>query len=345
MLFNLSELKFEDGKLTRVQVSRIGDKMKHKLYGEITITTDDHKKMVENFNKNARGLSEDGKPILQFDYKHEDGEIAAGWIHSLILSDDGEKLYADTRFTPSATKKIQDGEFKFSSPTIVRDFVNTKTNEKFEIVLKGVALTNIPFLHDMEAITALDEDGKKKAMEYLNKLELQDMGTMEGILRAISDLSPEEQTEIALKISSKLKTKVGVEKMTTDEKHEKMTQPTENEIKLTEENEKLKKEVELSEREKDFTILLTEGKVVPAQKEAYMSGDMKKFAEQAEHVNLDERGSGTTPDDKINDGNAAENKLIELAETYAKERGVTFEFAMSEVMLDEANAAIVKLVE
>lgn len=344
MIFNLSELKFEDGKSTRVQVSRVGEKMYHRLYGEITITKEDHRKMIEHFNKNARGLSEAGKPILQFDYKHEDTEIAAGWMHTLILSDDEEKLYADTDFTPAAKQKIQDGEFKFTSPTIVRDFTNTKTGEKFDVILKGAALTNIPFLHDMDAITALDEVGRKKAMKYLNNLKLQELGSMEDILRAISDLTPEERIEIALKISSKLKPKTGVKEMTGENKEE-MTEPTENEIKLTEEKKELENKLETSEREKEFTSMLAEGKVVPAQKDAFMSGDMAKFVESAEHVNLDERGNGGKPGDKIDTKEAAEDKLIELAETYAKENEVDFSYAMSEVMLDESNAAVVKLTE
>jgi hypothetical protein len=348
-IINLSELKFADGELTRVQVARVCDNEKHSLYGGITITAEDLKRMKENFEKNARGLAEGDKPILQFDYKHADEDVAAGWIQGLVLSDDGQKLFADVEFTDPARKAIQAKEWKFTSPTIVRNFTNTQTGEKFDIVLKGAALTNKPFLKDMDAITGLSEEDRKKALEYLQKLEEQEditLGSMENILKAISELTPEEQTEIALKMQS---TYGGKRKMS--DKDKKMSEqdaptPSEKEIKLAEENKELREKLRSKELETQFAVLLSEGKAVPAQKDAFLKGDLVEFAKLSGDINLDESGSGDSgKKDEVKTKDAAEEKLNELAEQYAKENEVDYSFALSEVIGDPENAKIVALTE
>ena len=81
--------------------------------------------------------------------------------------------------------------------------------------------------------------------------------------------------------------------------------------KLSEENKKLNKDIKLAEKEKAFDALLTDGKVVPAQKEAYLADDFTKYAENAGKVNLEEKGNGKAPEEKKTEDDliAAANKL------------------------------------
>jgi hypothetical protein len=63
-------------------------------------------------------------------------------------------------------------------------------------------------------------------------------------------------------------------------------------------NEKKQQEdKKLSEKTSNFNKLLSEGKAVEAQREAFMKDDTVKFAELAQSVNLQGNGSSQEPPD------------------------------------------------
>jgi hypothetical protein len=77
--------------------------------------------------------------------------------------------------------------------------------------------------------------------------------------------------------------------------------------------------------------MLKAGKVVEAQREAYMSDDVAKFAELAGDVKLSENGNATVPA-KSGD---AQDKMLEIAtklfaEKKAKDFGSAISMALSE---------------
>jgi hypothetical protein len=93
--------------------------------------------------------------------------------------------------------------------------------------------------------------------------------------------------------------------------------------KVTELSEKVQsaeKATQLAEKEKKFAVMLSEGKAVPAQKEAYLAGDTEKFAELAGKVELSERGHGGNGEgDKggkkdSKSATPAQDQILELAE-------------------------------
>jgi len=100
---------------------------------------------------------------------------------------------------------------------------------------------------------------------------------------------------------------------------------------LSETKEKLvlaeKKLVEM-EKETEFTKLLSEGKAVAAQREAYLAGDMKKFIELSEPMKMEEQGVATTPKD-VDD---VDGEIEKLAKKLAEEKKLTFKEAVSEVL-------------
>ena len=85
---------------------------------------------------------------------------------------------------------------------------------------------------------------------------------------------------------------------------------------LSEENATLKAASETAKKETEFAKLLSEKKAVPAQKEAFMAGDMAKFASLAGALNEKPAGHGAA-DEGGGEGETEESdddKIIELAE-------------------------------
>lgn len=100
---------------------------------------------------------------------------------------------------------------------------------------------------------------------------------------------------------------------------------TKLEAKVAELSEKVQaseKAKDLAEKNSEFAKLLSEGKAVPAQKEAYLAGDMKEFVKLAATVNLSEKGHSSEVTDEDEDETSerketktpAQDKVLELAE-------------------------------
>jgi hypothetical protein len=84
--------------------------------------------------------------------------IAAGWIKHLELRNDGEELWAEVEFTASAAEKVANQEYRFISPSFVKDHTDTHTGKKIGTTLLAAALTNHPFLQAMNAVALCDDD-------------------------------------------------------------------------------------------------------------------------------------------------------------------------------------------
>jgi phage I-like protein len=299
MLFKLSELSLSENTSKRVQLAKVGT-FNHQIYGKFSISLSDIRKMKKHFDANVRRQELETGPVIPIDYAHEDGKKSAGW--GLKLSVDKDKkgvdgLFGEVEWTPAGAKAIRDKEFKFISPDIRRGYTDSETGEKFDVVLAGAALTNIPFLRDMEAVHLLSED-KQKAFESLklsgddpdnyNLRKGENMKTIEEILAALAKLSPEDKVKLSESLVKEFK-------FTTEEDSKKLSEDLEKAkeaLKLAEESggEKsdLEKQLKLSEgkveelskavkklvtgiakkeREHAFDLKLSEGKVCEAQRE------------------------------------------------------------------------------
>lgn len=206
--------KFSENKSKHVQIARTGI-FDHKVYGKFSITFSDLEKMKTNFEADVRRQKIDGNPVLPFDYSHYDEDKAAGWIVGLKIEEIEENtpgsfpvkngaLFAEVKWTPQAAEKIRSHEFKFVSPSIARDYKDAETGKKYDVVLMGAALTNIPFLRDMEAIHLLSED-RRIAFESLklsgdkpgaNFQKGEKMPNFNEILEELKDISPEDKEKL-----------------------------------------------------------------------------------------------------------------------------------------------------
>ena len=86
---------------------------------------------------------------------------------------------------------------------------------------------------------------------------------------------------------------------------------------------------QLAEKKGEFDVMLSEGKVVEAQREPFMKSDMKGFLAKAKKINLSERGSGNDPAEGDDDGEEGSKGPKNHAECLAEVR------KRAKVMMDE----------
>ena len=109
---------------------------------------------------------------------------------------------------------------------------------------------------------------------------------------------------------------------------------------------KLQEEKMLAEKKGQFDKMLAEGKVVEAQRDAFMEDNTVKFAELAGEVNL--KGKGTNGGKKDDDVTDPEGQVLSLAEAMMKEKKISCADAISVVLSEnpklreayEANTAV-----
>ncbi|MBF0300597.1 MAG: hypothetical protein HQK51_17925 [Oligoflexia bacterium] len=73
----------------------------------------------------------------------------------------------------------------------------------------------------------------------------------------------------------------------------------------------LQKQIQLTEKKSEFDKLLSEGKVCPAQLEAFITGDIRAFAEKAMPINFKAVGHGRTDDNENVDVDVTVMRLAE----------------------------------
>ncbi len=307
----LSEQK---GVPNRVQVLRVGA-FKHPKYGDFEITKKTLSDMVSNFDNRVRGID------LSFDYFHEAEEgVASAWVKRLFTEADGDELWAEVDWTPKAHKLLSEREIRYFSPDFAFKWDDPEKGITHENVLFGGGLTNRPFVKEMQAIVANENKGDdmtelEKAQKKITELEKQTVKLTEKVeateekleasetklqdaqakLDEMTASGPEKIKELEAKIAA-LNAELSAEK-------EKLQN-------ALSENDKAKEAAKLAEKERSFTVLLSEGKACAAQKDAFMKGDMDAFIKLSEPVNL--RGSGASHSEmQLDDETKATLKLAE----------------------------------
>lgn len=110
---------------------------KHPEYGTMQFDDGFFGDIVKNFSDRVLGHTE---PFIDVDHNHG---AACGWIKQLSVEPDG--LFANVSWTPLGERLVSSGEYRFFSPWwgTYKDPGSSKT---FDRVLRGGALTNVPFL-------------------------------------------------------------------------------------------------------------------------------------------------------------------------------------------------------
>lgn len=295
------EIEFSD-KLSSdeitLQIMREGVFM-HPWFGKFNITPKMLNKFCSNYKKKVLGVD------IALDYSHKAGDEAAGWFTDLFCKPDvNDKkktaLFGTVKLTPKAVQKINEREFRYTSADFSENFLDNETGEEKGPVLYGAALTNRPFIKGMDSVIQLSEENE------LNKGDIMDLEKLmeENVsLKAkLEKLETEHKTlsEAAPKADEKIKALEAQNKILSDE------------------SEANKKAAELAKKESEFTKLLTDGKAIPAQKDAFMAGDLAKFAELASNVtiNPERKSTGIDPKNKPEglDEEGARQQLSDLTD-------------------------------
>lgn len=291
-----SEIKLAEGSAVpeRVQYLRVG-KFNHPKYGKFEITPMILAELKKSHDEKVRGID------TSFDYFHDSDKEASGWVKEFQLAEDGQSLYALVDWTPTAKKKLSERELRYFSPDFSFKWQNPETGTTHKNVIFGGGLTNRPFVKEMEAIVASEKKGDEmktvQELETALKLSEDKVAAQE---KQMADMKPASDLEAMKAQLAALQTKV--DSLTSD-----------NEAMLAEKK-ALQDKIMCSEKEAEFTVLLTEGKACAAQKDAFIKGDMKEFIKLAEKVNLNNQGSGGG----AGEGSTDHEQIIKLAEEKEK---------------------------
>lgn len=296
---------------TQVQVLRVG-KFKHPRYGEFEITSQTLSEMKSNFDKKVRGID------TAFDYFHDSDKEASAWVNDLILKENGTELWADVKWTPKAEQKLAERELRYFSPDFAFKWEDPESGQTHKNVLFGGGLTNRPFVKEMMAIVAdelnigvNDMTELEKAQAKIKELETANVKLSEdkaAVEKKMADMpQPDKVAQLEQQIAAlqaelqKAKGEVEVEMAEKKKAQDEMA--------------KSQAAAQLAEKEKQFNILLSEGKAVAAQKEAFMGNKMDEFIKLAQPVNLKANGSSSSGDPTAD---ADAQAVIKLAEEKQK---------------------------
>ena len=256
----------------------------HPEYGKLEFGDNMMDEMLSNFNNSILGET---KPFVDQDH---DQRGAAGWFVSLRKAAEG--IFGAIEWTPVGVELIKNKIYKYFSPTI-SSYTNPQSGEEFRNVLRGGALTNMPFLKMLPEITltepglveiALSEINEKGSkMDFLAELkkkfeieEKDDEKAFAAILVKIEEQAKLAEAGTDTKELDELKKQVDflkkeLETKKTELDEKKKTKP-ELEIKLDEavkSNKALSEKMTLMERDTCIKKALSEGRMLPESRGKY----------------------------------------------------------------------------
>jgi len=125
----------------------------HPDYGTMTFDDEFFNDIMKNFDGKVLGET---KPFIDVDHNHG---AACAWVQGLSIEPDG--MYGTVDWTSLGEELIASGQYKYFSPWWGA-YKDPSTGTTFERVLRGGALTNIPFLKVLPPVE-LYEPGKPSA--------------------------------------------------------------------------------------------------------------------------------------------------------------------------------------
>lgn len=281
-----------------VEILRVGN-YDHPYYGKFEISHAHLDSFVTNFHNNVRRID------LAVDYDHETRE-AAGWFKDVVKRENS--VWGVIDWTPNGAKSLTDKEFRYISADFDMNYIDNESKTEYGPTLYGAALTNRPFVKGMAPTVELKENTNGGNSMNLEELKKENEKLLSEKTTALKEL---ETLKVELSDIKKI--------------NETMSKEVED---LKAENVRLSEEQKLSKKEAEFEKMLSEGKAVPAQKEAFLKGDLDAFISLSQSVNFKESGTGEDPpvtgdDDKAN---------IEAARKLSEEKGIPLHDAISEVL-------------
>lgn len=129
---------------------------------------------------------------------------AAGWVKALErreLSDGQQTMWARVAWTSRAADYIRADEYRYLSPTIVFNARDRKSGKIGGARLHSVALTNVPFLHELPEVRL---NSLRAAMTQHEEVDPMDREQFEALCKALK-LDPTKTTvEQVIEMSAKM---------------------------------------------------------------------------------------------------------------------------------------------
>ena len=296
---------------------------RHEWYGKLDFNDAFFEEVLNNFDNQVLGETE---PFIDQDH---DQRGAAGWIKGLRIAKEG--LYAVIEWTEAGEELIEKKIYRYFSPTL-SSYTDPQNEKTYNNVLRGGALTNIPFLKMLPEITltepglveiALSEIKTSKESNTMNILDdLKKMFKIEeddetkafaAVVVKIEDLT--KLAEKASEVEALTAKVTELEAKVAEKKETEMKEKPEIEQKLVEvldDNKKLNEKISLMERDVCIKKALTEGRMLPDQRKFYedLWKESPALSEKAidalkKVVNVDGKGSSNVP---------TEQEVVELSE-------------------------------
>lgn len=264
------EVTLADNSATsQVQIAKTGV-FKDPRYGTFKITLADFNKWIANFQMLNRDGGREGLPI-DIDHapeKRGDTE-AAGWVKRVTIR--GSELWASVEWNSLGMQLISDKRYKYLSPSFVGNYKD-ESGKEYGSALLGVALTNRPFLSmatvNLSAAAFADEVEEdtraysQSVMPELTKirqaLKLPDDADEATILAKVAELEEPATTPVSLEDQAKAEGKFI---LSADQFASLSQQASEGSAAA--------KQLTKMTFDTKYDKLLSEGKVLPAQRELY----------------------------------------------------------------------------
>lgn len=293
-----------EGLPTKIQLLKAGQYYDSR-YGKFQITEDLFLSMIKNFDSKVTNLD------VAIDFSHDNHKEAAGWVLGLSTNDNGTELWADVSWTGAGKEKVMDKQFRYVSSEFEQNYLNNETMQKFGPTLTGVGLTNRPVIKGMDPLIQLSEYNEKEfVMDEKDKM--------------IEQLKAEIE---ALKSKLKGDSELGEMKKELEEKDEENKMLSEKLSLAETKNKELEEEKAKAEKVKSFEVMLSEGKAVEAQRDAFMTDNFTEFTKNAQPIKLSTVGHGNVNEEKKYE--CAQDEVIALAEAKQKEKNIDFNEAIN----------------
>lgn len=158
------EMGDEDNRTIEIPVAPANATYKHPWFGKIEFNSKVLGQFMQNFRDNVLGVD------IALDISHKPDAGAIGWFTDLV--DKGAQgLWAVVEMTDEGMDLVRQRKFKYISPEFATRWKNPRTGEAHDNVLFGAAVTNRPFLKDMDALLVFDDQ-----VVPLESLDLSDEG-------------------------------------------------------------------------------------------------------------------------------------------------------------------------
>lgn len=338
----IGRLQLSDGidrnGIKHVQLLRVG-RFAHPAApdGAFDITPEMLLKMKANFDGNARRLDKGEIPV---DYGHKTDGKAAGWIEHIELEDDNTSLWVDINYTAEAEKSIMEREWRFISADIDFEYKDNESDMLLGPVLLGAGLVNRPHIKSMKAVfsevgeTETDNEESTKENKGFSMTPEEMMKKIGELEAMISSLKAQMQASEEGKADAEIKAEDASKE--ADSMKEQLKEAQATVLKLTEEKEAVSKEAKFNE-------YLSEGKVVPAQKEAFMSMKLElaeSLFKDAKAANFSDNGHGKDAQKKTtDDGEKAASTIVDerAAELMKENKNLKLGEAYSQVLSEDSD--------